>query len=56
MQNVERHRENNHYRYIRHAVIRKNLIAFCSEIGKSESKLVVLDAMQEFKIVFEVKG
>ena len=47
LRDISRYREDNNYRYIRHAVLRENMIAFCSELGKDASKLVVIKVTDE---------
>jgi len=39
---VTRYREDNQYRYIRHASLREHTILFCAELGKDSNKLVVI--------------
>lgn len=39
---IREFRENNLYRYIRHASIRNDMIVFCCELGENDSKLVII--------------
>ena len=51
--------EDNCYRYIRHAVIRGNIIAFISELGHHENKLVIMELKDEhenYTIIKEISG
>jgi hypothetical protein len=53
---IHLYKEKNEYRYIRHAAIYGDKIAFCSEIGKLESKISVLSLNDEYTILKEMKG
>ena len=50
--------ERNDYRYIRHASIRGNLIAFCAELGKHKSKVVIMELLIDggSRILKEIEG
>lgn len=57
LHDVVHFREKNEFRYIRHASLHKMNITFCSEQGKDENKLVVLNLDEvEPKLVTVIKG
>ena len=55
---IQHLRENNDYRYIRHAALSDNNIAFCCEIGKDSNKLVVIKVHEDSTcdIILEQSG
>jgi hypothetical protein len=48
--------EKNEYRYIRHATIRENHVAFCSELGKEKSKIVAFRVQDSNSILLMEKS
>ncbi|CDW77113.1 wd40 repeat-containing protein [Stylonychia lemnae] len=58
LKDITQIRENNDFRYIRHATIRENKIAFCSEHGKELSKIVLFEFQEDnsLNILFEQPG
>ncbi len=52
-------RENNNYRYVRHASIRGNRVVFCSELGKENNKIVTFELNEqngEIRLIGEISG
>ena len=57
VQDVTYFREDNRYRYVRHASVRGDRVVFCSELGKDSNKIVVFEVVQgEVKVIGEIAG
>lgn len=59
VQDVTFFREDNNYRYTRHASIRGSRVVFCSEQGKENNKIVAFELNEsngEIRLIGELQG